>query len=202
MANYTDLATVRSMEGMADSVVFTDEIINNAMNEADLLIDDYTGTSWTAKAWSMTVSGSASRRLTLEDPFNGQRRVLFPRSITAVTVDGTSQLAASSSWALFPEGFVLKDSGIFEYTAPGMNVVIAGTAGASTAAPVDIQLVARTLARQYALDTVSRVDDRAVMMTTEVGTIRLSQPGKRWPTGMPQLDAILNRRRHRGPAIV
>jgi len=199
---YTTLATVRSMEGMADSTVFDDAAINAAILEAALLIDDYTGTSWESATWSITVDGTNTSRLTLEDPFNGQKRILFPRSITSVTVDGTSELTESAGWALFPEGFVLRDSGTFKYTKPGRNVVIAGTAGITTTAPVDIALVARTLARQYTLDTVSRVDDRAVMMSTELGTIRLSQPGKRWPTGMPQLDAILNRRRQLGPAIV
>jgi hypothetical protein len=199
---YTTLAIVRAMEGMSDSAVFTDATIEAAILEAVILIDDYTGTSWESDTWSITVDGTNTNRLSLEDPFNGQRRILFPRSITSVTVDGVSEIAESASWGLFPEGFIIRDSGTFTYTKPGRNIVIAGTAAVTLTVPVDIALVARTLARQYTLDTVSRVDDRAVMMTTEVGTIRLSQPGKRWPTGMPQLDAILNRRRHRGPAVV
>jgi hypothetical protein len=198
---YTTLAIVRAMEGMADSAVFTNATIESSILEAVLLIDDYTGTSWESAAWSITVDGTNTNRLTLEDPFDGQRRILFPRTISSVTVDGVNELPAAADWALFPEGFIIRDSGTFTYTKPGRNVVIAGTAGAATVVPVDIALVARTLARQYTLDTVSRVDDRAVMMTTEMGTIRLSQPGARWPTGMPQLDAILNRRRHIGPAV-
>jgi hypothetical protein len=197
---YTTLVTVRAMEGMSDDSVFPDATINTAIAEAKLLIDEYTGTSWEADAFSMTIDGSGTSRLTLEDPYD-QRRILFPRSITAITVDGVDEVAEVGDWALFPEGYVIRDEGTFTYTFPGRNVVIAGTAGATTSVPEDIALVARTLARQYALDTVSRVDDRAVMMTTELGTIRLSQPGTRYPTGMPQLDAILNRRRHRGPSV-
>ena len=113
----------------------------------------------------------------------------------------TVDQAPFTDWALFPEGIVVSDDDTFTYTDPGNNVNITGTAGATTTAPEDIQLAARTLARQYALDTLSRVDDRAVMMTNDFGTIRLSQPGTKYPTGIPFIDAILNRRKHVGPAV-
>ena len=195
---YTTLAVIRAMDGMSDDAVFLDATIEDAIISATLLIDDYTGTSFEAKAFSFTIDGSGGSRLTLEDPYN-QRRVLFPRTISSCTVDTVAQ--TTSGWALFPEGYCLRDSGTFTYTFPGNNVLIAGTAGVTTSVPEDIALVARTLARQLTLDTLSRVDDRAVMMSTELGTIRLSQPGTRYPTGMPQLDAILNRNRHQGPSV-
>ena len=195
---YTTLAVVRAMDGMSDDAVFLDATIEDAILSATLLIDDYTGTSFEAKTFSFTVDGSGTSRLNLENPYN-QRRVLFPRTITSSTVDSVAQTV--TDWAMFPEGFVLRDEGSFTYTYPGNNVLIAGTAGVTTVVPTDIALVARTLARQYTLDTLSRVDDRAVMMTNELGTIRLSQPGERYPTGMPQLDAILNRHRHLGPTV-
>ena len=195
---YTDLATVRAMDGMSDSTNYPDDDITDGIAFAKTLIDEYTGTSWEADAFSLTIDGSGTARLTLEDPYDG-RRILFPRSITSCTIDGTSQ--TTSGWTLFPEGFVLRDEDTFTYTWPGRNVVIAGTAGITTSAPDDIAFVARTLARQYVIDLISRVDDRAVMMTTELGSIRLAQPGARYPTGLPQVDAILNRRRQRGPSI-
>jgi len=195
---YTNLATVRAMEGMSDSTNYPDASINDGISWAKTLIDEYTGTSWEADAFSLTIDGSGTSRLTLTDPFDG-RRILFPRSITSCTVDGTAQ--TYSGWALFPEGFVLRDEGTFTYTYPGRNVVIAGTAGITTSVPDDIAFVARTLARQYVIDLISRVDDRAVMMTTELGSIRLAQPSTRYPTGLPQVDAILNRRKQIGPSI-
>jgi len=199
---YTTLAVVRAMEGMVgEETAFPDATISTAILWAEELIDEYTGTSWTAKAFaSMTIDGSGSSRLILEDPY-GQRRIIFPRSITTITVDGTDEISKVSAWALFPEGFVIRDEGTFTYTFPGRNVVIAGTAGATTAAPEDIGYAARTIARQYVLDTLTRVEDRAILLTTDVGTMRLSQPGAKYPTGMPNVDAILNRRRHRGPSV-
>jgi hypothetical protein len=196
---YCTRAEVRAMEGMSDVVNFTDADIETAIEFADMLIDEYTGTSWEVKSFSLTLNGSGRSRLTLADPFDG-RRILFPRSITSCTIDGVAQ-TDMATYALFPEGYVIRDEDAFTYNHPGMNVTIAGTAGCTTSAPVDIAWCSRTIARQYVIDLVSRVEDRAVMMQTELGMIRLSQPGAKYPTGLPQVDAILNRRRHIGPAV-
>lgn len=196
---YSTRAEVRAMEGMSDAVNYIDADIDAAILFADLLIDEYTGTSWEAKSFSLTLSGSGNSRLTLQDPYDG-RRILFPRSITSCTVDGVTQTDIAT-YALYPEGYVLRDEDTFTYTHPGMNVTIAGTAGATTSTPEDIAWCSRTLARQYVIDLISRVEDRAVVLQTEIGTMRLQQPGAKYPTGLPQVDAILNRRRHIGPAV-
>lgn len=196
---YSTLAEVRAMEGMSDTVNFSDADIEAAIVMADLLIDEYTGTSWEVKPFSITVSGSGKSRLTLADPYDG-RRILFPRSITSCTVTGVAQTDIAT-YALYPEGYVIRDEDAFTYDHPGLNVTIAGTAGITTVAPADIAWCSRTIARQHVIDLVSRVEDRAVMMQTELGTIRLQQPGAKYPTGLPQVDAVLNRRRQIGPAV-
>lgn len=198
MGDYTDLATVRAMEGLDDNTVFPDADITAAISYAEELIDEYTGTSWVAKAFSVTLDGSGTGEIVLEE-LDG-RRVIFPRTITSATVDGTTQ-TDTADWALFPEGIILRKESTFTYTHPGRNVVIAGTAGAETTAPEDIQWAARTIARQFLLDAVSRVEDRAMSIQNDYGTVRLSQPGRKYPTGLPAVDAVLNRRRHRAPAV-
>lgn len=195
---YSTEYDVRAMEGMGDVLAYPDSMISDGLLVAEILIDEYTGTSWEAKAFSLTLSGTGGSRLTLTDPFDG-RRILFPRSVTSCTVDGDAQ--TTGGWALFPEGYVLRDEGTFTYTAPGNNVVIAGTAGISTAVPEDVAFACRTIARQYCIDQVSNVDDRAVMLQTDMGTVRLSQPGQKYATGIPPVDAILMRRRQRGPVV-
>lgn len=196
---YATREEVRAMEGMSDVVNFTDDNIDAGILFADLLIDEYTGTSWEAKPFSLTLSGSGNSRLTLTDPYDG-RRILFPRSITSATIDGEAD-TTFVSYALFPEGYVIREENSWDYTFPGMNVTISGTAGITTSAPDDIAWCSRTIARQYVIDLVSRVEDRAVMMQTELGMIRLQQPGQKYPTGLPQVDAILNRRRQIGPSV-
>jgi len=195
---YTTLAVVRAMEGMEDATAWPDATITESIAWSTQLIDWYTGTSWEAKAFDITISGSGTGSIRLIDPTTG-RRVLFPVTVSSSTVDAVGQTV--SSWALFPEGIIVRDSGTFTYTHPGNNVNLVGTAGATTTIPDDLAFCARTISRQYCLDLISRVDDRAVMMTNDFGTIRLSQPGRLYPTGMPAVDAILNRRKQRGPVV-
>jgi len=199
MGDYTDLATVRAMEGMDSLTVFPDADITVAIDFAeDAVIDQYTGTSWVAKAFSVTLDGTGTGRIVVEDL--DARRVLFIRSISSCTVDGSAQ-SDIGDWSFYPEGIVLRKEGTFTATHPGRNIVLAGTAGATTTAPEDIQYAARTIARQFLLDAVSRVEDRALSIQNDYGTVRLAQPGMKYPTGLPAVDVILNRRRHRAPSV-
>ncbi|MBB1251839.1 phage gp6-like head-tail connector protein [Streptomyces alkaliterrae] len=69
--------------------------------------------------------------------------------------------------------------------------------------PETIRWCVRTLARQFCLDLVSRVPDRALQMQSEFGTIQLAQAGGPWrPTSLPEVNAHLNRYRVRLPFIV
>ena len=197
--SYCTLSQIRAMEGMEEAYHYTDTAINEGIGFATSVIDEFTGTSWEYKAFDITVSGSNRRRISLEDPFDG-RRILFPRTITTLTIDGVSQ--DTSVLALYPEGYLVSSEYDFGYDSPGNNIRIAGTAGITSVAPDDIAWAARTITRQYVIDLLSRVDDRAVLMTNELGTIRLAQPGTKQPTGLPQVDVVLNRRRQRGPAII
>ena len=54
---YTDLATVRAMDGMSDSTNYRDDDITDGIAFAKTLIDEYTGTSWEADAFSLTIDG-------------------------------------------------------------------------------------------------------------------------------------------------
>ncbi|MFF4430503.1 hypothetical protein ACFYZ4_15180 [Streptomyces sp. NPDC001513] len=68
--------------------------------------------------------------------------------------------------------------------------------------PATIEWCVRTLARQYCLDLVSRIPDRALQLQSEFGSIQLSQAGGTWrPTSLPEVNAQLNRYRVRLPFI-
>ncbi|MFE9256502.1 hypothetical protein [Streptomyces sp. NPDC006879] len=70
------------------------------------------------------------------------------------------------------------------------------------APPETIRWCVRTLARQYCLDLVSRVPDRALQLQGEYGSIQLAQAGGTWrPTSLPEVNAHLNRYRVRLPFI-
>ncbi|MFE2245254.1 hypothetical protein [Streptomyces lavendulae] len=68
--------------------------------------------------------------------------------------------------------------------------------------PEVIRWCVRTIARQYVLDTVSRIPDRALQLQSEFGSIQLAQAGGSWrPTSLPEVNAKLNLYRARLPFI-
>ena len=197
MADYTSIAEVRALDNLSDDTTWPDATITEAINWAEELIDRYTGTSWVAKAFTVTLSGRGGGAILLRD--DESRPVLFPKTITAVTIDGTSLSPADwTGWGLYPSGKIIRDSGSFPVSTAGRNVVISGTAGATAAAPNDISWCARTVAAQYAKDLVSRVPDRAMQVQNDFGTVQMAQASSHpdRPTSLPEVNARLARRRH------
>ena len=196
---YTDLATVRALPEMEDDTVILDAHITEAIAYATELIDRFTGTSWEAKAFSVTMTGNGRNNIQLKD--DEGRVIMFPISLTNVEIDDVTQ--TTTDWALYPEGVVVTDSGSFTYTKPGRNILIEGTAGLTTTAPEDIQWCARVIARQHILERFSRVNDRATTLQTSDGQINVAvasaHPDR--PTAVPEVNARLVRRRQRGPTF-
>lgn len=68
--------------------------------------------------------------------------------------------------------------------------------------PETIRWCVRSLARQFVLDSVSRIPDRALQLQSEFGSIQLAQAGGSWrPTSLPEVNAKLNLYRVRLPFI-
>lgn len=190
MAYATD-AEVRALEGLEDETVFPAALVAEAIAFADLQVDTITGTSWEHKPFTRTLDGNGRQSLHLPS-------LVFPRSLTAVTIDGAALAPTDwAGWVLTEEGYVLRDTGTFPLRWPGQNVTVSGTAGVTTAPTPDIAWCARTLARQYLLDLVSRVPDRALSIQSDFGQISLAQAGaKGRPTSLPDVNAILMRHVH------
>lgn len=199
MGDYSALTDLRALEGLADSAVYSDDTINEAIDWAEELVDRYTGTSWTAKAFTATLDGTGTARIRLVD--DEGHPVLYPRTVTSATVDTVAQ--TTTGWVLRPEGVIVRDTGTFATATGGRNVVIAGTAGLTTTAPDDIAWCVRTIARQYLLDLLSRVTDRALQVQNDYGTVQLAQASTHpdRPTSMPEVNAVLARRRQMPPVV-
>lgn len=197
---YTNLAEVRALEEMSDTSLIPDATITEAIAYAEELIDRFTGTSWEHKTFTVTLTGNGAGTIRLAD--DEGRPILYPQTLTSVTVDSVAQ--TTTAWALYPEGHIVRDEGSFTSTHPGRNVVVSGTAGITSAAPEDIKWCARTIARQYILDLVGRVPDRAMSLNTSEGVVTIAQasghPDR--PTSLPEVNARLVRRRQRGPTFI
>jgi hypothetical protein len=189
MMTYVSDAELLATDGM-DEAVITEPMRLSAIEYAEDLIDKYCGTSFTHKAFSITLDGNGRSALSTG--------VLFPRTLTAVTVNGTAQV--TTGWGLHEDGLVISDNSIFTSSVVGRNVVVAGTSGFSESAPSGIHWCALTIARQHLFDQVSRIPDRALSVVNEFGNVMLSQAGGVWrPTNLPDVNAVLNRHRHRAP---
>lgn len=177
---------------MEDVEVWPDATVTEAITYADALIDDYCGTSFEYKSFSETVDGSNSEVLRIS--------TLYPQTLSSVTIDGDAQV--TTNWSLRPEGIIIRDTGTFPYQSPGLNVAVAGTAGRTSAAPVEIGLAARSIAIGYLRLYEERIPERALSVQSEFGQIMLAQPGAPWrPTEYPAVNALLNRWRARPPAM-
>lgn len=187
--SYASDADLLAADGMDESVV-TAAMRADALAYADELIDKYCGTSFTHKAFSVTLDGNGKRGI--------DTGILFPQTLTNVEVDSVAQ--TTTGWGLHDDGLIVRDEGIFATNIVGRNVLVEGTAGYSAVAPAGIEWVALTIARQHILDQVSRIPDRALSVVNEFGNIMLAQAGGHWrPTNLPDVNVVLNRYRHRPP---
>lgn len=185
---YATIAQLRTLDGLSDSSVYPDATLTEAIDYATALIDGYCGTSFEAKSFDVTVDGSGCARLRLP--------LLYPRTLTEVRIDGT--VVTTTGWMLRPEGIVVRPDRTFP--RGDLNVRVVGTAGVTTAASPEVAWAARTLAAQYARDLHSRIPDRALALASDFGTVNLAQAGGPYrPTSLPDVNAVLNRHRHRGP---
>ena len=201
---YTDIAGVRAAsagDDVSDVATFPSALVTTSIVFAEELIDEATMTSFEAKVFTATMTGDGSCRLRLTDADIG-RWIVYPRSITAVTIDGTSQASSVwAKWVLDPLGIVTRDTGTFPTTTTGRNITIVGTAGRTTTVPKLIKLAAELIARDYLLSQHDRTSQRALQRSDEFGTTVFAQPGKYGLTGIPQVNKILDRFSAALPAV-
>jgi len=193
---YTTVAGVRSLsagDDVSDPARFSDTVVTNAIAVAEALIDDVTGTSFEAKTFDSTTTGTGTTSTLLTNSATN-RQIVHPISITAVTIDGSALLASQwAAWVLDPAGIIYRDSGTFPAGATPRNINIVGTAGRTTAAPLEIKQACELITRDYLLSLHDRTSTRALQTSDEFGTTVYAQPGKHGPTTMPVVNQILRR---------
>lgn len=190
---YATPAEVRQMDALADVDAYPTARIYDGIDWAADVIERYTGASFVRRFAVVYLAGETATALRLGH--------LFPSRLLSVKSDGVAEDV--TGWGLTEDGVLTRATGVFPYSTVGPNVEVAVEYGITETPPPDIAWAARTLARQYVVDLVSRVPDRALSMTTEFGQVMLAQaggPGR--PTSLPEVNAVLNRHRHRPPMIV
>jgi hypothetical protein len=186
---YATIAELRALDGLADAAVYSDPTLQQGIDYATDLIDGYCGTSFEAKPFNVTKDGNNSISLYVG--------VLFLRSLTSVTVDGVAQTLGDIVYR--PEGVIVHKNGFFTWQPWGQNIVVQGTAGVTTTPTEEIKWAARTIARDFCLNLHTRIPSRALTLTNDLGQIevRAQAGGPGRPTNLPDVNAVLNRNKHK-----
>nr|BEK66836.1 hypothetical protein KPHV_40630 [Kitasatospora purpeofusca] len=119
--------------------------------------------------------------------------------MTYATIADVRALDGMDDTALFPDETV---SDALAYAVETVESYTGRRWEGTDAPPETIRWCVRTLARQYCLDLVSRIPDRALQLQSEFGSVQLAQAGGTWrPTSLPEVNAHLNRYRVRLPFV-
>lgn len=187
---YATVQHVRALDGVGDAYVYSDDAVLEGIAYAEALIDRYCGVPFEPKNLAVSLDPVARPQIFVGRP--------FLRTVVSCSISGVVQ--SVTGWVARSDGYVRRPSGTFAATSNAVtdSVELVVTYGAATETPTDIAWAARTIARQYLLDLTGRMPDRALSATSEFGTIQLAQPGGPGrPTGMPEVNAVLNRHIHR-----
>lgn len=196
---YCTLSEVRAQDGLADATLFPVSVLEDAIRWAEDTIDKYVGTPFTLRYCRERLTGDGSAELRL--------RQKFPYRLLSVIENGTSTAASTmATWVLYDAGQITKDTGYFltpsTTNLAGRNIEVRYEYG-ELYPPDDIAWCARTLARYYCVELFNRMPDRATAVQNEYGTVNMAMaggPGR--PTGLPDVNAVLNRYRAGGGLVV
>jgi hypothetical protein len=181
---YAELAEIRALQGLEDTVAYPTAALESARAKAETLFEDETGMAWVPRYGRTAAVGDGTCVLLLEH--------YTPRVLTSVTIDGTA-VADLTAFDLEAYGG-LTWTGTFTSEA---RVVVEYSHG-QDAPPEDLRHAALRYVRHLVLGAESVVDERALSITNQAGqTIQLATASQRRPTGLPDVDAILNRHDHR-----
>jgi hypothetical protein len=118
-----------------------------------------------------------------------------------VNVDGTT-VSDLTTFSIYDTGLIERKSGVTwprGVTSTG-NVTIEYTHGYDRPTE-DLRQAFLTYVRYLVLDSTSRIPDRASSYSTEFGMFQLVTAGFNRPTGLPEIDVVLNEHSHRVAGI-
>lgn len=174
-ATYFTLAELRAQDAIGAS--FTGDQLRAVQAAVEDRFEEATGVAWVRRGRRQILNGDGSDRLVLDH---------WPvRELVSLSVDGTDSLATAVSWE---DGWLYLPGG---FPTGERNVVVTYVHGYD-APPADLKAKALLYARYLLLGGNSRIPDRATLMSNDFGTFNLATAGKDKPTGLPEVDAVLN----------
>lgn len=196
MAAYLTVAQVRALPNLTDPAKFTDAEITAAVDWFETLLEDYTGVAWAPRTviderHYLTSSGT----LILDH--------LYPRAISALRVYSDATTSTPFTVAELAD-LRADDSGVVRRVSlgsfiSGYGIVAVDYTYGYDAPPTDVVEAAKVAIRDHLITDYQA--NRQFAVSTEAGIVRTSQPGEDRPFGIPEVDAVANRRRQRVPSV-
>lgn len=185
--------TEAQIRAMANTATFSDAQIIAARTWFEDTFEDYTGVAWVPRYGQATIDGSGSSSLILPHMLTRTVRSVTtytaPTTSTAYTVDELAGVAYEGS------GVLRRWSGYF---TKGYRYVVAYEHGADSP-PSDVVEAAKVAILDHLLVHLEGGRaNRVFGVQTQDGIVRTSQPGDGRPFGIPEVDAVANRRRITG----
>jgi hypothetical protein len=180
---YATLPEIRALPNLSDTAKFTTAELTDARQWIETLVEDVTGVAWVPRYSRDLLDGAGTYEIILNH--------MKPRTLLALTVGGTA--VTTTSFDLYESGRINRyDAG--STFAIGRRNVVASYEHGYDSPPNDLKRAALTAIRYRLLtDQNQTIPDRALSMTNEFGNIQMAQPGPNRPTGIPEVDAVINR---------
>jgi hypothetical protein len=195
---YLSVAQVRALPNLSDTAKFTDAEITAAVTWFETLFEDYTGVAWEVRSVTGERHWDPGGLLILDH--------LKPVTISALrtyTDAATSVAYTAAELAALrfePSGVVLRHP-LSRFTSSTYGLVAVDYTHGYTAPPADVVEAAKIAVRDHLI--VDYQANRQYAVSTEIGIVRTSTPdaaaGR--PFGIPEVDAVANRRNHSVPSV-
>jgi hypothetical protein len=192
---YLTLTELRSLPNLDNAAKFTNAELAAALDWFETLFEDYTGVAWVPRTAVDERHYGTGGLLILDH--------LKPRTITAVRTysDATTTTAYTAGELadlhIEPSGVIRRNT--LGWFSSGYGLVAVDYTHGYDAPPHDVVEAAKTAVRAHLLDDYQA--NRQYAVSTQDGIIRTSQPGPDQPFGLPEVDAVANRRNHRCPSV-
>lgn len=191
---YVELAEIRALEGFSNTTKYPTATLEAARTQAEDRFENAMRVAWVPRYMRETLDGNNRSDVILTWP--------RPRQVLSVTTDGAA-VADLTQFRLYSYGVLERSNGVWflaDVYGGGRNVIVEYTHGYDR--PVeDIRQAFLTYVRYLLFETQSRIPDRASAFSTPDGTFQLVTAGFNRPTGLPDVDAILNAHSHRIPGV-
>lgn len=187
-AFYAELAEIRALDALSNTANYPTAKLARARHQAEDVFEDVTGVAWVPRHARELLDGTNEVRLRLAHQ--------QPRSLIAVSVAGVVQ-ADLTAFRLYPYAAIERVAGATwpsEVSGGGQNIVVEYLHGFD-APPADLREAFLVYVRDRLLMGNSRIPDRASLMSTDFGTFNLVTAGGQRYTGLPDVDAVLQRYR-------